>query len=388
MSYTKIFKACFLILATSILILNIQGCGKKDSKLPTESGTTIDLYKKAESALEKKDYQEAERLYNEVLKTEPNNPEALFGSSMASLINLRHNQKVKDLEEDINGPGKNLITARDNFAATAGKTMASFVMTAVKDPILASDIQNILDNDIIPALDGVLGKLKIIEDSGSFNYIAKKEIYDTASDYEIDLADIYALDSSINIIRAILSLLVSYNLDLADYEAAAKDPLSIITPTSANYVPTFLTLRSAFRIAQFRENILTAIEKAKKSVETMYAETDPQEDDIIKKPNIKEKEEMLADLEEAKKWLHNPVVEKVKDKSGQTIEVTIDLKQLFINPLGDIKRYLPPLEYGDPTNKSHIRAKKDKAGNIDFPDPTFKGFLPNMTKEKLSSIDF
>ncbi|MDI6786524.1 MAG: hypothetical protein QMD92_07415 [bacterium] len=377
MNYLKIFKICFIVLIASILVINVQGCGKKESsKLPTDPTKAAELCQKAEEALEKKNYQEAEKLYEEVLTIEPNNNEALFGSAMSSLINLEQNQKIKDLEKKINGEGKSLITARDNFVGVAGKTMASFVMSAVKDPIQASEIQDALDTDVIPAIDKALKKLGVIENSGSFKYIAKKKVYDTDKDYEIDLADIYALDSSMNIIRSILALLVSYNLDIKDYKVAKEDPLSIITSGHANYESNFLKLRSNFRIAQFRENILTAIEKARKSVESMCNETDSQEDDIIKKPSAKEKSDILTELKKGEDWLNYPMKENINGNI-----VTIDLKQLFVNPLIDIKEYLPSLEYGDPINKKDIKVKE-----FNLKDPTFKGLLPGMTNEQLKKI--
>ncbi len=389
------------VIAIIVLAL-MAGCGRKTSS----DGGDYDpdraeqLVAEANQAAEEGDWAKADSLYKEALKYDSNNTDANFGVGLSQTILLKEDPEIEEIinliESWLSGEepvppkrfdlwgkkvGKGKFSYEIPSVASFPKGMYSF-MKFVTDTIPAiSDIQQIIDDRIIPVINYVLGRFEFLEAYPDFHFYITPGIgegIDTnivIDSIEIDVGDIYVADAGLRTIRAVLRVFTAYNFDV-NYDSLLNE----ITCTT--YVRTlidgnnpFFTLKvdGASKMSNSRGDLLTGIEKVRSGVMSIQAETDDQDDDLIPKMSHDEYEAFMSGLDTATTVLTVPYSVTVYDTAGVEMPITLDVKRFFLNPIVDWKAKLPEHHWD-----------WDEGGFIPnspltFPDPTFNGIFPGMT---------
>jgi len=391
------------VIAVIVLALMV-GCGREtpdDGVYDPDRAEQLVI--EANQAAEEGDWAKADSLYKEALKYDPNNADANFGTGLCQTILLREDPEVDSIigliESWLSGKkptdpeppkafdlwgrrvGKGKFAYEIPSVASFPEAIPSF-MKFVTDTIPAiSDIQQIIDDIIIPVINYVLGRFEFIQTYPDFQFYITPgmgEGVDTnivIDSIEIDVGDIYVADAGLRTIRGILMVLTAYNFDV-NYD-------SLLNPaTDTTYIRTlidgnnpFFTLKAdgAIRMSNSRGDLLTAIEKVRSGVTSIQAETDDQDDDLIPKMPQNEYEAFMSGLDTATIVLTVPYTVTAYDTAGLEMPITIDVKRFFLNPIDDWKAKLPSHHWN-----------WDQGGFIPdspltFPDPRFNDIFPDMT---------
>lgn len=368
-----------IILSLLFLLFIIIAC-ETDSTGPNKEEEAKDLVTQANAALEivlydlingdepegpeDIDFSEPYNLYNQAYSKDPNNLDVNFGLSLCNILMMTHDQQLIDafdhweeylnetspFEAPLSANSKSNLkmgfpTSKDYFNIP-GKTIANTVIgihkMALVDPPQLSTIQNILQNKMLPKLDFAINALDLIDNNPgfTFNITPRMQGDKNEDNLEIDLTEIYALEVSLNVLRAVVDITVSYDINFASYDSAG-----IILALS--HGSDFLTLRNGGSyLVEAQSSLLTAIDKLEDGIDFLRNETDLQDDDVIK---ISEEDEagldsILAHTDEVREILQSPQVyteDWDDDESTADEALTIDLSRFFQNPINDFKAKLP-----------------------------------------------
>lgn len=237
----------------------------------------------------------------------------------------------------VNGLGTALFANSSKLIRTNG-TVPSFPQM-----VTIGKIQDLVESEIIPALNGAVMAFENIERSATGSILVK---HDT-EDFEVDLGEIYLADAGIRLLRHSLLLVTAYNFDILaiDGQGIHKviDDLVAIeesdTSSSNNYInetvslsadgdtlqfyyddgseaeramflymydvlnynlnrADFLTLKRANH-AKMYEDIKAVPIKIKEAIKYIQNETDDQENDLLKIVDINDLDAEMFDLAEA-----------------------------------------------------------------------------------------
>lgn len=280
--------------------------------------------------------------------------------------------------------------------------------TSYPEFMTISYIQNVILDEINPKLDRVINALEKLELKG----IDQSVLIDIMDEqWELDMADIYLVDGSLHALRGSLLLLTAYNFDLYDpttktyswidtlvefsdmncssysndkyiyrsvgdtlikeyYSAlyCENEPKYIYNFLKYNMErPEFLTLINENHAKSY-EDLQAVPEKLKKAIELLEAETDSQENDIIKKVDFDELTSDFAEIEEdmiaegvsaelaakfktptamlnfVEELLTKPYHFKETFEDGQ-VDMTVDISKFFTNPIQDLRTLLPKYKF-------------------------------------------
>lgn len=280
--------------------------------------------------------------------------------------------------------------------------------TSYPEFMTISYIQNVILDEINPKLDRVINALEKLELKG----IDQSVLIDIMDEqWELDMADIYLVDGSLHALRGSLLLLTAYNFDLYDPTTKTYSWIDTLVDFSdmdcgsydndkdvyrsvgdtlirenyyASYCenepkyiynflkynmerPEFLTLINENHAKSY-EDLQAVPEKLKKAIELLEAETDSQENDIIKKVDFDELTSDFAEIEEdmiaegvsaelAAKFktptamlnfvedlLTKPYHFKETFTNGQ-VDMTVDVSKFFTNPIQDLRTLLPKYKF-------------------------------------------
>jgi hypothetical protein len=436
-------------------ILFISSCGKQEPTGPTvypdesktKAGQALEAFtsslRQAQDMGEfnpgEVDFSEADRLYREAIELDPSNTQAQFGAAMTAILMLLQNEEILAVMDSLQSfmgeeetsalgfgigiaPNIRRITLTPKLVYGMAKTSiqrrtSRRVAKSAQEVLRVSDIQRVIEQHFIPALDYALARLVIVEQDPDFQFMLTPEFPEDeqGDSLEVDLGEVYVLDASISVLRAFLMIATAYNLDFDDNGSYdfLQDPsdaeilrqLKRLDKDSA-----FLTLRASDKLPAAGQNLLTAILKLEDAVGFIREETDPQDDDIIKQQYIVDLDgevdltgesdvpQFLQDVDSVEKALgklreilSGPVqVDADFNGDGQPEWLTVNLSACFISPVQNLKGLLPYHEwYPETFEKVEIYddfALTDAAGNklgendppFVLPDPTFGGLFPGF----------
>ncbi len=447
------------------LILFISGCEQQGPTAPTvypeESKT------KAQQALDaltssleqvrsmeefspgEVDFSEADRLYKEAIELDPSNTQAQFGAAITAILMVLQNEEVQAVidslqnfmgeEAEASAPvfGIGIAPNAKRIALTPkliyGMAKSSVqqrrsrrVAKSTQEVLRVSDIQRVIEQHFIPALDYALERLAVVEQNPDFQFILTPEFLgdEQQSSLEVDLGEVYVLDAQIRVLKAFLLIATAYNLDFDDNgsydflwdpsDAEALRQLKRLDEDS-----DFLTLRSLDKLPAAGQNLLAAIQKLEDAVGFIREETDVQDDDIIKQQHIEDLDsevdltgrrdvpQFLQDVDSVEKVLSKlrevlsgPVeIDADFNGDGQPEFLTVNLSVFFTDPVQSLKGLLPYHKW-HPENFENVEifddfALTDAAGNklgendppLVLPDPTFGGLFPDLTTNQ-AFLDF
>ena len=451
----------FTVLFGAALAVFVQACGDSDDSSPTgstnfedlpetdeqdqvasqEKATAAqkemervmsDIYDADEIDLDQIDFAEADRLYQEAIAADPRNTEAQFGAALAHLLALSANEDARSVQDSLNaymgdgeGSGKLVIGSLD-LAATAeisGKLplmIAEMTQDAVQDPLKVSDIQQTIDEEIIPALDYTLERLQIVEGDSTFTFELTPEMQGDEDEEarEIDLGEAYMIDAQLRLLKAVFQVATAYNFDFDDNgsydfvdDGSGENILRHVE--RLDKTGAFMTLRSADALSGAKASILAAIDKMELGLAAIRAETDDQDNDLILAEDLDDldgeidlsdqdddvpaffREIRTADdaLRKAREILEGTVaIEADFDGDNDTPKQTVvfDIGKFFDDPVQDLRALLPyhswHLDLLQNRNFADELVLADAAGNaledappLVFPDPSFGGIFSSIS---------
>ena len=398
-----------------------------------------DIYDVDEVDLDQIDFSEAERLYQEAIAADPRNTEAQFGAALTHLLVLAANEDVRALQDSINaytgddeGSGKLAIVAVDlaataEIAAKSPLLVAKMTQEAIEDPLKVSDIQRTIEEEILPAIDFSLERLRIVEGDPDFTFELTPEMQGDEEEEprEIDLGEVYMIDASLRLTKAVFLVATAYNFDFDDNGSYAflddgSNENVLRHMERLDKTGTFMTLRSADAMPGAKASILAAVDKMEQGMAAVRAETDDQDDDLILADDLDDLDEEidlsnqddLPDffrdirttgdaLRKAREILEGTVeIEADFDGDEDTPEQTVvfDVGRFFDNPIRDLRTLLPyhtwHLDRLQNRNFADELVLTDAGGAaleesppLVFPDPSFGGVFKSIgTNEELLDL--
>ncbi|HIE03281.1 MAG TPA: hypothetical protein EYP61_00830 [Candidatus Latescibacteria bacterium] len=388
-----------------------------------------------EEALAGLDLDQAMGLYEEALELDPSNSLAHFGMAITELLSILADRRVQDAVDSLSSILEGL-SVESSVGALASSPIAFYGMArrawppgAAKPAIFrASDLQEVVEQEMLPGLGRALGHLEEVEKDEDFRvYVRTRSVQPLVKvlsgpeggpvslpevdSLEVDLGEVYTLDAQVRLARAFLLILTSYNLDF-DYRGSYEllrtesDSLKLVYLRYLDEESSLLTLRSGGNPSRAKSDLLTALEKFGEAVAFIRAEDDPQEDDIIKKQDLEalkeeigeDAPEFLGDVEtiegllaKVRQLLSEPLpVREDFDHDGEKEELLVNLSAWLDLPPQDLKAFLPyhrwyPENFGNDNFYDDLvltDAQLNPLGKGDppfvLPDPSFGGIFPQF----------
>ena len=311
-------------------------------------------------------------LYNEALALDPANADANFGAGLCGLMMITQDTEINqawdewsafldttELFEPPGGaglqgcqpslPGFPSFQELSNLPpAMVPAAIGGMVAMAASSPPMFSDLQNLIENELLPRLQEAYNRLEVVDDDPAYVFTVTPQMQgDPEEDsVELDLTEIYAMEVSLLVADAFARILISYNVDFASY-----DSLGLLQAFQQNASNSFLKLRSggAGHLAMSKSNLITALNKAKTGISFLENETDYQGDDIIviEPENQEDLDSIKASIDYALEALDGNwsyTTDWDNDPLTPEVEVTFNLASFFDNPISDFKALLPDYE--------------------------------------------
>ena len=450
------------ILVGTTLAVFVSACGGTDDGLPTapnledlpEAGeqdrataqekaaaaqeemerVLSDIYDTDEIDLDRIDFSDADRLYREAIAADPRNTEAQFGAALTHLLVLAINEDVRALQDSLNaytgddeGSGKLAIVAMDlaataEIAAKSPLLVAKMTQDAIEDPLKVSDIQQTIEEEILPAIDYALERLQIVEGDPDFTFELTPEMQGDEEEEprEIDLGEVYMIDASLRLLKAVFLVVTAYDFDFDDNGSYAflddgSNENVLRHMERLDKTGTFMTLRSADAMPGAKASILTAVDKMEQGMAAVRAETDDQDDDIILADDLDDLDEEidLSDQDDVPVFFRDirttgDALRKAREILEGTVEieadfdgdegtpkqtVVFDVGQFYDNPVQDLRTLLPyhtwHLDRLQNRNFADELVLTDASGTaleasppLVFPDPSFGGVFKSIGTNK------
>ena len=381
-------------------------------------------------------------LYEEALRLDPSNSLAHFGMAITELLTILKNRRVLDAADSLasileglpsESPVELMASSPITFYRMAKR---AWPPGAAKVAIFRmSDVQDVVEQEVLPGLGRALGHLEEVEKDEEFKVYINAETLEPfmeafaggmeegflpppeVDSLEVDLGEVYVLDAQVRLLRAWLLIFTSYNLDfdyMGSYDvlSAESDSLKLAYLRYLDKESQFLTLRSGGNPSKAKSDIFAALIKLEDGVAFIRSEEDPQEDDIIKKQVLEALDEEIGPEEDTPEFLRDvetveDLLAKVRqllsgpvalredfDQDGEEEELLVDLSAWFDHPPQDLKDLLPyhrwnPENFGNDNFYDDLvltDAQLNPLGMGDppfvLPDPSFGGIFPQFTSNE------
>ncbi len=314
------------------------------------------------------DFTTSNALFKEALVLDPYNLDANFGAGLTELLIFTQDSDFKavfDAWETFIDTGSIFVAGELNKGRSplsifqpggsgAGSfqllnrrevaaTFLSMPKMAVSDPPTIGDIQDLVESLFIPTLDYIAARMDILDDSTDFTFTITSEMQgggETAK--ELDLTEIYLLETGVHLLLAFSNGIVAYNVGPSAYDSAA-----IIDWLSQGSGVLSLRSSGAARMGNAKSALFTAADKLDAATLFLEADTDTA-NDIIK---LTAGELTAADLQELRdstqafRDMFDTGISFTEDwdDSLETAdeELTFDFDVLFTDPILDFKSILP-----------------------------------------------
>ncbi len=359
-----LFVSVVLVILTSL----ITGCGQQASNTAVEmSQTEMDqLLSTAQIQLEEGKLDEALVTYEKAIEGDPSSAKANFGAGLLGALALIKDNNTRAIfsKAGITLPVNlnQLLTVSSSQAVTTHfSNLPSFNRAYGTFTITVPEIQTYIKDTLIPAIDKALARLDKVEQDSSFNFMVTKKMSGGDENVEIDLGEIYALDSYLSFMKAIFQELISYDWNCSY--------VGTVNPFEDPNYPNFGKLKSDGQqnMGKARDAYARMFTKLIAGIEYIAAETDDQSDDGVPKfSKAEEKTDVLKYLNFFKASFENgPTI--FNFGSGST---TVNFKGYYSSPVQDWHKF-----YIKPANPNSPISASDFGPNYDF---TLNGLLPDL----------
>lgn len=271
--------------------------------------------------------------FDEALTYDANNPMANLGQAILSIVSINYDDELWSLYDDMNAldhSNKRILNNQFQFLAQAPLRTLTQLDHGKTNPVSMMRMQNYVKTSILPKLDTAVSRLSHaveMADSTTIQIDTGEELM------EVDCGEIYAFRASVYALQAAFNMMVAYNMDMVgqdntyqwiedfvnidapnvntddvkayhvdgstlvlerwvdwyddSYEEAYRDEMmQKVVKYNMDNSTTFSTLAEPARLAAARNALLNAIADIVSGSDYILAETDAQNNDIIKIENI------------------------------------------------------------------------------------------------------
>lgn len=406
---------CALLGCGALLLTSCSDSGGSDPG-PVDCDDMPGMLDVARSALENKLYQhlqsgaadpnrpgdvdfgEAQARYADAYACDNTNLEARLGLAICNMLVLSTDADVNaafdawdaylDLHTPFERPNKSggrslrsLLGVPSDAAAlhlpfelVRDNVVANMNAFAAGEPQVA-EVQRILREIVLPEVEEAIDLLGPVAASEAFTFTVTGRMQGDPDEdaAEIDRTDVLVLRAACRLLAAGIRVGTSYDVQFSDYDDAGM--LAGLDRDTGNVMT--LVVGGAARMQEVPAYITGAVDELQAAISSLLAETDPQEDDVIK---IGPDDVAEADLYELRDT-HLPDIAEAftsggivytedwdTDSSTPDTPLRVNLAAFFANPVADWKLLLPPY-----TLDTAVRARSGYVGHgsneIFLPDP-------------------
>jgi hypothetical protein len=375
------------VLVACAALSMVAGCGSDDkATTPVDPAGAEFLAQEGDQALIAGDYALANQKYKGALVKDPTHQRANLGAGVTELALLESDPEITPLVEPLlpapqrgttllRGPAPARATAlvggRRYGPMLVGRALGRLVMQGTSDPVVLSDVQDVIRRRVLPRLIYAESRLDRLELDPGFVLLLSPEMTGGPDTIEVDLGEVRMLDAFVNVIEGWLGIAIAYNFDI-------PEPTELVPPDSLLAVGTaFGKLNSGggANLASARLDFLAAHAELHAAADYILAETDDQGNDAIPMAAIQDPDfdAVLTEFDNAYASLTGPVDVVVQDHVGADVTVQVQLGNFFTNPIADWKTKLPAHSFDSSTGDPIVN------NPITFPDPKFNNIFPNLT---------
>jgi hypothetical protein len=362
------------------------GCGGDDGAGPGPTPTPVDLDSAfrelaglmktmtdsmtmgEDPHLDDYDFSSLNQLFKNYEASHPGDPKASFGAAITSIMSLTASQELNALIDTlivineggglgaarVPNPGKLssrwAMMAMPTELSGAGvernflaQSYAALMARAISNPPKFSEVQDIIREEFIPAIEGNEQYLLNVLNAPDFVFWLTPEMLGETSDsIEIDHTDFLVFASGLSLIASFFHMAIAYNVDLPSYDSAGiaymfdqqNDWMSL-------YPDGFYQMGIA--LAGFE----TALQTADEAITSLQAEqaTDlNQSNDLIKADWVPsdyvEAHAMIDSIQmymTAPQWVYGDF-----DADPQTDSLRVDVSTIFTDPIDGFFSLFPP----------------------------------------------
>lgn len=375
------------VLAACVALSMVAGCGSDDKATPpVDTAGAEFLAQEGDQALIAGDYAGANAKYKSALLKDPSHQRANLGAGVTELALLESDPEITPYVEPLlPAPqrGTNLLRGPSPTRATAlvggrrygpmlvGRVLGRVVMQGASDPLVLSEIQDVIRRRVLPRLIYAEARLDRLELDPNFVLPLTPEMTGAPDTIEVDLGEIRMLDAFVNVIEGWLGIAIAYDFDFP--EPTELVPLDSLLATGTAFGK--LHSGGAANLASARLDFLAAHSELHAAAAYILAETDDQANDAIPRAAIEDPDfdAVLTEFDNAYESLTGPVDVVVQDHLGADLTIQVQLGNFFTSPIVDWKTKLPDYDFDPWTGDPVVRDP------VTFPDPKFNNIFPNLT---------
>ncbi len=349
---------------------------------------------------------QAKAKFEDALELDPENGDANVGLALTEFVLTAFDPAVAALigEIPVLGIGRPAVLAGHGlgrvlaFDPTSSGSLLSVTGTlewfrtmttkpAQTGPDLEA-IQTVLETVVLPVLGRVADLFEVVEGLDSWSLVlTPAQTGMVEGNLEIDQTDIYAVDIEVHALKAMIHMLVAYNMTIPDIMDTTAVKAAFNQATG-----TFMKLRTngAANMQSARTTLLEAITLANSFMTSLQAETDNQADDLIKIDPTGKDGPTVADLTEIGTHLFDlsaalngaQDITEDFDDDGVDETLSVNFKVLFTNPIPDLKALMPPYSWDSEYQMFFWDGyMEEDFSQFEFPDPTMHGVFPGLTTD-------
>lgn len=359
------------------------------------------------------DVSAAHALFLEALEKDPDNKDAHLGVALTDVMMMTQSETMDSLFEaweDMMEEGN------DAFAKTTLNKMRpklssklykynydierlidayiTIPQKAFQDPMTFSSVQEMLEEELIPTLEESIGHLEVVLSDPDYTFMVSPALRgeDNSDSLEIDLTEVYLLKAGLHALHSLSNISIAYTVDLP-VEPTQDELMDALAQDS-----DFLTLRDGKAPMQTaRTSIFSTTEAISNSMDFLMNEQDNQSNDFIPQDSLTAENQAAIESSIDQINLYLEIQQEYAydlDGDGDEETIMIDAKQIFDNPAQDLKQLLPAYTISDTTITNDYGTQTglvliweaDTYQEWTFPNPTFNGFLPNMTSSEFKTM--
>ena len=301
--------------------------------------------------------------YVDALQADQDNSAANFGAGILEVVMLSQDNEIQDYfdrveeffdnndffiaDNPMNGPISlagpvfrlDQVSLPVTIPLKMTRNMCDF---ADADPTF-TEFQNILVNEILPKITTAIERLKRVTEDHDFTFnVTPKMQGDLNEDtVELDLTEVYATLSALQVSAAFLNQFTAYNFNFESY--TGEGMLAALTRGSP-----FMALHpeGAARMNAAGQALLGALESLEDGIDFLEKEEDFQGDDLIRlDPYDDITQDNLDTLKHYIPLVRNTLTDSELfefDFDGDIEEIRISLASFYNSPVQDMKELIPP----------------------------------------------
>lgn len=376
-----------IVLAICALMSVVTGCGSSDKATSSvDPGGAELLAQQGDQALLDGDYSTANARYKSALAKDPSHERANLGAAVTELALLESDPEITPYVEPLlpvpqrgvnllRGPAPTrasaLVNRQQYGPMLVGRVMGRALMQGSSDPLVLSEIQDVIRRRVLPRLIYAEARLERLELDPGFQLLLSPEMTGAPDTIEVDLGEIRMLDAFVNVVEGWLGIAVAYNFDFP--EPSELVPLDSLLANGTAFGK--LTSGGAANLSAARIDFITAQSELHAAADYIAAETDDQANDAIPLAAIQDPDfdAVLAEFDNVYESLTGPVDVVVQDYTGADMTIQVQMANFFTTPIADWKAKLPNHTFDAGTGEPIV------TNPVTFPDPKFNNIFPNLT---------